>query len=57
MGKTAGMSQKTKRCIGQPMPFDFALQKLAFMPSNSRYCFCSEKSLNYPGFTVSLKQE
>ena len=29
------------------MPFDFALQKLAFMPSNNQYCFCTEKSLEY----------
>ena len=37
------------------MPFDFALQKLVFMPANNQYCFCSEKSLAYLGFSESLK--
>ena len=37
------------------MPFDFALQKLAFMPSNNQYCFCTEKSLTYINFSESLK--
>ena len=37
------------------MPLDFALQKLAFMPSNNQYCFCTEKSLVYLGFTKSLE--
>ena len=32
------------------MPFDFALQKLVFMPSNNQYCFCTEKSLAYLEF-------
>ena len=35
------------------MPFDFALQKLAFMPSNNQYCFCTEKSLAYIDFCES----
>ncbi|MDR0456778.1 MAG: DUF3990 domain-containing protein [Treponema sp.] len=39
------------------MPFDFALQKLAFMPSNNQYCFCTEKSLIYPEFIESVKME
>ena len=39
------------------MPFDFALQKLAFMPSNNQYCFCSEKSLVYCGYIKSVKVE
>jgi len=39
------------------MPFDFALQKLAFMPSNNQYCFCTEKSLAYLGFTESARPE
>jgi len=39
------------------MPLDFALQKLAFMPTNSQYCFCTEKSLIYLGFTKSEKLE
>ena len=39
------------------MPFDFALQKLAFMPSNNQYCFCAEKSLEYLGFTESARLE
>ena len=39
------------------MPLDFALQKLAFMPANSQYCFCTEKSLAYLGFIESQKLE
>jgi hypothetical protein len=39
------------------MPFDFALQKLAFMPSNNQYCFCTEKSLAYLSFIESVKLE
>jgi len=39
------------------MPFDFALQKLAFMPSNNQYCFCTEKSLAYLEFTECIKKE
>jgi hypothetical protein len=39
------------------MPFDFALQKLAFMPSNNQYCFCTEKSLVYLSFIESKKPE
>ena len=38
------------------MPFDFALQRLAFMPSNNQYCFCTEKSLAYLEFIESVKQ-
>jgi hypothetical protein len=34
------------------MPFDFALQKLVFMPSNNQYCFCTEESLAYIGFIM-----
>jgi len=37
------------------MPFDFALQKLEFMPSNNQYCFCTNKSLVYLGFVDSVK--
>ena len=37
------------------MPFDLALHKLAFMPSNNQYCFCSKKSLKYLGFLESQK--
>ena len=33
------------------MPFDFALQKLAFMPANNQYAFCSEKALSYIKFS------
>ncbi|MDR0442233.1 MAG: DUF3990 domain-containing protein [Treponema sp.] len=39
------------------MPFDFALQKLVFMPSNNQYCFCTEKSLENLGFIESLKPD
>jgi hypothetical protein len=37
------------------MPLDFALQKLAFMPSNNQYCFCTEKSCICLGFIESVK--
>jgi len=36
------------------MTFDLALQKLAFMPSNNQYCFCTDKSLEY---LVSVESE
>jgi hypothetical protein len=39
------------------MPFDFALQKLVFLPSNNQYCFCTEKSCGYLGFIESAKLE
>ena len=39
------------------MPPDFALQKLAFMPANNQYCFCTEISLAYLGFIESFKLE
>jgi hypothetical protein len=39
------------------MPLDFALQKLAFMPSNNQYCFCTEKSLVVLGFMKSIRLE
>ena len=39
------------------MPLDFALQKLAFMPANNQYCFCTEKSLTYLGFIESVRLE
>jgi hypothetical protein len=38
------------------MPFDFALEKLALMPSNNQYCFCTEKSLAYLEFSESVEQ-
>lgn len=37
------------------MPLDFALQKLAFMPANNQYCFCTVKSLECLKFTGSVK--
>ena len=39
------------------MPLDFALEKLAFMPSNNQYCFCTEKSLTQLVFSESVKLE
>jgi hypothetical protein len=39
------------------MPFETALQKLVFMPSNNQYCFCTENSLAYIGFNESVKLE
>jgi hypothetical protein len=39
------------------MPFDFALQRLAFMPANNQYCFCTEKALPCLGFIESQKPE
>jgi len=38
-------------------PPDYALQKLAFMPANNQYCFCTEKSLTFLKFTESIKLE
>jgi len=32
------------------MPYDFALQKLAFMKVNNQYAFCSEKALSHIRF-------
>jgi hypothetical protein len=37
------------------MPPDFALQKLAFMPSNNQYCFCTENSCVCLRFVESVK--
>jgi len=39
------------------MPLNIALEKLKFMPSNSQYCFCAEKSLLFLGFRESKKLE
>ena len=39
------------------MPRDFALQRLAFMPSNNQYCFCTDRSLECLGFVGSIKLE
>ena len=36
------------------MPFDFALQRLSFMPANNQYCFCTEKALAYLEFSESI---
>jgi len=33
------------------MPFDFALQKLTFMPANNQYAFCTEQALAYVKFS------
>jgi hypothetical protein len=37
------------------MPLECALQRLAFMPSNNQYCFCTEKSCGYLGFVESVE--
>ena len=39
------------------MPTDFALQRLAFMPANNQYCFCTEKSLAFIKFVKSEEVE
>jgi len=39
------------------MPLDFALQKLAFMPANNQYCFCTDKSLTFLKFIESVNLE
>ena len=39
------------------MPLDFALERLAFMPSNNQYCFCTERSLMQLVFSDSVKLE
>jgi hypothetical protein len=36
------------------MPFDFALEKLVFMPSNNQYCFCTVKSCACLKFAESI---
>jgi len=37
------------------MPFEYALQKLVFMPANNQYCFCTDESLELLIFKESLK--
>jgi len=37
------------------MPFDFALQKLVFIPSNNQYCFCTDKSCSFLKFIESVR--
>jgi hypothetical protein len=58
-GKIANddVGETVQAVVDELMPFDFALQKLAFMSSNNQYCFCTEKSLIYLGFTESIKPE
>ena len=46
-GKIANddVGETVQAVINGLMPMDFALEKLAFMPSNNQYCFCTEKSI------------
>ena len=58
-GKIANddVGETVQAVIDGLMPIDFALQRLSFMPSNNQYCFCTEKSLVFLGFTESQKME
>ena len=51
-GKIANddVGETVQAVVNGLMPLDFALQKLAFMPANNQYCFCSEKSLTFLEF-------
>ena len=56
-GKIANddVGETVQAVLDRLMPFDFALQKLAFMPSNNQYCFCTEKALGYLKFIESVE--
>jgi len=58
-GKIANddVGETVQAVVNGLMPPDFALQKLAFMPANNQYCFCTEKSLAFLKFIESEKQE
>ena len=58
-GKIANddVGETVQAVIGGLMPWDFALQKLAFMQANNQYCFCTETSLAFLKFVESAKLE
>ena len=39
------------------MPYNYALQKLAFMHANNQYCFCTEPALTYLTFIEYTRSE
>ena len=58
-GKIANddVGETVQAVIDNLMPLNFALQKLAFMPANNQYCFCTEKSLALVNFIKQEKPE
>ena len=58
-GKIANddVGETVQAVVNGLMPYDFALQKLAFMPANDQYCFCTEKSLEFLSFRESVVLE
>jgi len=56
-GKIANddVGETVQAVVNGLMPLDFALQKLAFLPANNQYCFCTEKSLAFLQFKESLR--
>jgi hypothetical protein len=58
-GKIANddVGETVQAVVNGLMPIDYALQKLAFMPANNQYCFCTEKSLSNLKFLKSIKLE
>ena len=58
-GKIANddVGETVQAVIDGLMPMETALQKLAFLPANNQYCFCTEKSLAYLEFIKSEKLE
>ena len=58
-GKIANddVGETVQAVVNGLMPHDFALQKLAFMPANNQYCFCSGKSLEFLTFKESVNLE
>ena len=58
-GKIANddVGETVQAVVNGLMPIDYALQKLAFMPANNQYSFCTEKSLESLRFIESVKLE
>ena len=58
-GKIANddVGETVQAVVNDLMPLDFALQKLAFMPANNQYCFCTDKSLGFLSFIESVNLE
>ena len=58
-GKIANddVGETVQAALNGLMPMNFALEKLAFMPSNNQYCFCTKKSIMQLVFSESVKLE
>jgi len=56
-GKIANddVGETVQAVVNGLMPHDFALQKLAFMPANNQYSFCTDRSLELISFVESTK--